>query len=88
MFVQAFIIRVAGLEIDGTGLKYQRQGAGSMLIKYAFERADKERCQAFLEAAPDALPLYHKFGCHRAAEMRTSIKTGDHPRENCTPRLS
>jgi hypothetical protein len=45
-----------------------------MLIKYGCEHADKQNCQAFLEAAPDALPLYHKFGFQTAAEMHTLIK--------------
>jgi hypothetical protein len=39
------------------------------------EHADKQNCQAFLEAAPDALPLYQKFGFQTAAEMHTLIKT-------------
>jgi hypothetical protein len=46
-----------------------------MLIKHGCERADEQKCQAFLEAAPDALLLYQKLGFQTAAEMHTLIKT-------------
>jgi GNAT superfamily N-acetyltransferase len=62
------------LEIVGTAVKYQRQGAGSMLLQYGCDRADEQGYEAFLEAAPEALRLYHKFGFETAAQMDTLIK--------------
>ena len=55
-------------------MKYQRQGAGSMLLQYGCDRADEQGCEAFLEAAPEALRLYHKFGFETAAQMKTWIQ--------------
>lgn len=69
----------ADLEIVGTAPKFQRQGAGSKLIKHGCERADEQGVQAFLEAAPDALPLYLRLGFHTAASMHTLIKCEQFP---------
>jgi ribosomal protein S18 acetylase RimI-like enzyme len=70
---------LADLEIVGTAPKFQRQGAGSKLLQYGCERANEQGVQAFLEASPDALPLYQKFGFRIAAEMHTLIKTEKFP---------
>jgi ribosomal protein S18 acetylase RimI-like enzyme len=58
----------------GTSPKFQRKGAGSLLLRYGCECADEQGVEAFLEAAPDALPLYQKFGFRTAASMHTLIK--------------
>lgn len=50
-----------------------------MLIRYGCDRADAQRCEAFLEAAPEALRLYQKLGFRTAAEMHTPIKTDQFP---------
>ena len=69
----------ADLEIVGTSPRFQRQGAGSMLLQYGCERADEQGFEAFLEAAPDALSLYQKFGFRTAAAMHTLIKCEQFP---------
>ena len=69
----------ADLEIVGTSPKFQRKGAGSELLQYGCERADEQGVEAFLEAAPDALPLYQKFGFRTAASMHTTIKFEQSP---------
>lgn len=46
-----------------------------MLLQYGCERADEQGCEAFLEAAPEALRLYQKFGFETAAQMDTLIKS-------------
>ena len=55
-------------------VKYQREGAGSMLLQYGCDLADEQGYEAFLEAAPGALRLYHKFGFETAAQMETWIQ--------------
>lgn len=50
-----------------------------MLIRYGCDRADAQRCEVFLEAAPEALRLYQKLGFRTAAEMHTLIKTDCFP---------
>ena len=69
----------ADLEIVGTSPKFQRKGAGSKLLQYGCERADKQGVEVFLESAPDALPLYQKFGFRTAASMHTLIKFEQSP---------
>lgn len=46
-----------------------------MLLQYGCERADDQGCETFLEAAPEALRLYQKFGFETAAQMDTLIKS-------------
>jgi hypothetical protein len=56
-----------------------------MLLKYGCDRADEQGVEAFLEAAPDALPLYQKFGFRTAASMHTLVKHEQSPEgENYT----
>jgi hypothetical protein len=45
-----------------------------MLLKYGCDRADEQGCETFLEAAPDALRLYQKFGFETKAQMNTLVK--------------
>jgi ribosomal protein S18 acetylase RimI-like enzyme len=70
---------LADLEIVGTSPNFQRKGAGSKLLQYGCERADEQGVEAFLEAAPDALSLYQKFGFRTAAAMDTLIKYEQSP---------
>jgi len=50
-----------------------------MLLQYGCDQADEQGYEAFLEAAPEALRLYLKFGFETAAEMNTSIKSERFP---------
>ena len=41
---------------------YQKNGAGSLLLKWGLSQAAKERVPAYLEAMVDALHLYRTHG--------------------------
>ncbi|KAJ4301229.1 hypothetical protein N0V90_003320 [Kalmusia sp. IMI 367209] len=42
--------------------EYQRKGAGSMLVKWGCDRADKSQLPVFLEASDAGKGLYQKYG--------------------------
>lgn len=46
----------------GVSSEYHRQGAGSMLINYGCNLADKDGIEAYVDASPIAEPLYKRFG--------------------------
>ncbi|KAJ5910467.1 hypothetical protein N7504_005110 [Penicillium tannophilum] len=41
---------------------YWRRGAGSMIVKWGCDLADKEGVSAYLDSSKDGAPLYQKFG--------------------------
>lgn len=45
-----------------------------MLMKWGLERADQEGKEAYLDASPDAVPLYQRFGFEEKAVLDTRIK--------------
>lgn len=49
--------------------EYQGRGAASLLLRSGLERVDAESASAFLEATPQGLPLYAKFGWEVVDEM-------------------
>jgi GNAT superfamily N-acetyltransferase len=61
------------LEIVATDPAYQGQGVGSQLIQYGGDRADDENVECYLEAAPDAVRLYEKFGFKEVDRTNTWI---------------
>ncbi|OQO13967.1 hypothetical protein B0A48_00842 [Cryoendolithus antarcticus] len=62
------------LEIVATDPAYQGQGAGSQILRWGTERADADDMEAYLEAAPDAVRLYEKFGFREAGRTDTFIE--------------
>ncbi|KAK6435354.1 hypothetical protein LTR95_008455 [Oleoguttula sp. CCFEE 5521] len=62
------------LEIVATDPAYQGQGAGSQILRWGTERADADDVEAYLEAAPDAVRLYEKFGFREAGRTDTFIE--------------
>ncbi|KIV98087.1 hypothetical protein PV10_01775 [Exophiala mesophila] len=50
------------LDLLQTDPKHQGRGAGSMLIKWGTDIADKMRLPAYLESSPKAYKLYQKHG--------------------------
>ncbi|KAJ5198503.1 Acyl-CoA N-acyltransferase, partial [Penicillium cinerascens] len=50
------------LDMLGTHPDYRGRGAGSMLIKYGCELADKNGAGAYVDASKAGAPLYAKFG--------------------------
>ena len=61
------------LEMLATDPKYQGKGAGSMMMRWGLEQADEQCTEAYLEASPDAVPLYEKFGFREAGRTDTFI---------------
>lgn len=62
-------LRLTVLHILVVDPAYQRRGLGSMLIRQGLEAADKAGAQTYIEATPDGLPLYLKFGWEPVDEM-------------------
>jgi GNAT superfamily N-acetyltransferase len=52
---------------------YQGKGAGSLMMKWGLNQADEKGWEAYLEASPDAVPLYEKFGFREAGRTDTFI---------------
>lgn len=62
-------LRPIVLHILAVDPAYQRRGLGSMLIRPGLDAADKAGAQTYIEASPDGLPLYLKFGWEPVDEM-------------------
>lgn len=52
---------------------YQGRGAGSQMMRWGLEQADEQKFEAYLEASPEAVPLYEKFGFREAGRTDTRI---------------
>ena len=68
------LTNVTDLEMVATDPAYQGKGAGSQMMRFGMEKADEEGVEAYLEASPDAVPLYEKFGFREASRTDTFIK--------------
>ncbi|KAJ6024006.1 acyl-CoA N-acyltransferase [Penicillium herquei] len=49
---------------------YQRQGAGSRLMRWACEEADRNHRDGFVLASPAAVKLYENFGFEKEGEVK------------------
>lgn len=65
---------VTDLEILATDPAYQGKGAGSQIMRWGLEQADKGGFEAYLEASPDAVPLYERMGFREAGRTDTFIE--------------
>lgn len=54
--------RKKDLDTLGTHPDYQRRGAGSMLVKWGCDLADKDGVAAYVDASKEGAPLYQKHG--------------------------
>lgn len=61
------------LEIVATDPAYQGRGAGSQLMRWGLEQADNQGVEAYLEASPEAVPLYKNLGFREADKTDTFI---------------
>ncbi|EPS26468.1 hypothetical protein PDE_01405 [Penicillium oxalicum 114-2] len=50
------------LDMLATHPEYRRRGAGSMLVKWGCDLADREGVGAYVDASQAGVPLYKKFG--------------------------
>lgn len=50
------------LEFIATRREWQGKGAGGMLIRWGLERSDREGTETYLEASPQGVPVYKRFG--------------------------
>ncbi|KIW37917.1 uncharacterized protein PV06_09895 [Exophiala oligosperma] len=57
----------------GTSPRFQRQGAGSLLITWGLERADDRGLATYVEASPGALKLYENHGFHEASRLKLDM---------------
>lgn len=46
----------------GTLPEYQGRGAGSLLVKWGCDLADKDGVAAYVDASKEGAPLYKKYG--------------------------
>jgi len=62
------------LEMLATAPEHQGRGAGSQLMRWGLDRTDQESLEAYLEASPDAVRLYERFGFREAGKTDTWIE--------------
>lgn len=66
------------LEMIVTRSKYQGLGAGRMLMEWGVERADEEGVECYLDATPQGMPLYERFGFKTQASLCFFNETYQH----------
>lgn len=71
-----------GLDLDtlATHPDYQRQGAGSMLLKWGCDVADRDGVGAYVDGSKDGAPLYSKFGFVDKSEGDSLVASMARPR--------
>jgi ribosomal protein S18 acetylase RimI-like enzyme len=55
--------------------KYQRQGAGAMLMQWGCDDVDANGQDAFVMASPAGIRLYEKYGFTKVGEVVTTKGT-------------
>ena len=50
------------MELLYTAEGYKGKGAGSMILQYGCEMADRDGLEAYIDASPGGKPLYERFG--------------------------
>jgi GNAT superfamily N-acetyltransferase len=60
---------LAVLDFLATLPEYQGQGYGSAILKWGIEKADATGSRIFLEATPEGVPLYLKYGWRHLEEV-------------------
>ena len=71
----------AYLAATGTGLKWRRQGAASLLLEHGLFMADRQGLPSYVEGTPVAKRLYSKFGFVQVDQLKLEIspwKQGDY----------
>lgn len=50
------------MELLGTAEAYKGKGAGSMILEFGCDLADKDGLECYIDASPRGKPVYEKFG--------------------------
>ena len=61
------------LDIIHTHPSHQGRGAGTQLVKWGTDLADKQRLQCYLEASPAGYPLFRKADFEEVTEMEIDL---------------
>lgn len=69
-----------GLQMLATHPAHQGKGAGSILIRYGLDAAERAGAKAFLEATPAAVGVYERYGWKGLDEIVMDL--GDYGVEN------
>ncbi|KAH7028871.1 acyl-CoA N-acyltransferase [Microdochium trichocladiopsis] len=62
------------LEMLATDPAHQGRGAGSRLLRYGCEQADRDGVEAYLEASPGGARMYHRHGFEEVGRHETDIR--------------
>ena len=57
------------LNLLGTHPKHERRGAAAMLMKWGFDKADKDHKRCYVEASSVGYPLYKRCGFEDVGEI-------------------
>ena len=72
--ISVVLRHLTDLEIVATDPACQGKGAGSQMMRWGLSRANEQGLEAYLEASPDAVPLYEKLGFREAGRTDTYIE--------------
>lgn len=62
------------LEFIATRQEWQGKGAGGMLLRWGLEKSDEEGTETYLEASPEGLPVYKRFGFEGVERMVVDLE--------------
>lgn len=62
------------LEFIATRQEWQGKGAGGMLIRWGVERSDDDGTETYLEASPEGLPIYKRFGFEEVERFAVDVE--------------
>lgn len=65
---------IAVLQTLVTHPKHERRGAGSLLLKWGCEEADRKGVEAYLEASAVGVPLYERHGFKKVKDITLDLK--------------
>jgi ribosomal protein S18 acetylase RimI-like enzyme len=67
--LQLLLSEILGLTFIATDPRYQRHGAGALMVAWGLGQCEKERVSAYLESTEEAVNLYKKQGFEAALEI-------------------
>lgn len=62
------------LEFIATRQEWQGKGVGGMLMRWGLERSDGDGAETYLEASPEGLPVYRRFGFEEVERLVVDLK--------------